>query len=156
VLAQQVGEHFWSCGEAMRLLRLIANPLCGSANILSQLKADRYVVKLHFWDHMLSDAIRHLLEQTGKVSRSVQIEVFKIQIVARHSGSHRTVTMDWIELLAELTTSLAERVFGNGVPELVLSPSRPKADFAADDAGFINVLRYHMLDGVPQFEGNLE
>jgi hypothetical protein len=61
--------------------------------------------------------------------------------------------VDGIKFLAELTTGLTELVLGDGIPEPVLGIGSTKADLAADDLDFINVLCDHMVDGVPQLSG---
>jgi len=57
--------------------------------------------------------------------------------------------MDRSEFQAELTTSLAERVFGDCVPETVFSARGTEPDLAADDVGFVDVFRYEMIDIIP-------
>jgi hypothetical protein len=53
------------------------------------------------------------------------------------------------EFQVELTTSLAERVFGDCVPETIFSASGTEPDLATDDVGFVDVVGHEMINGVP-------
>jgi hypothetical protein len=66
------------------------------------------------------------------------------------------MAMDRSELQAELTTSLAERMFGDGLPESIFSAGGAESDLATDDVGFVDVFRHEMIDSVPQLSRKAE
>lgn len=86
-----------------------------------------------------------MLEESGN------IVVLHLQTVVGNTSDHHSVAVDSIEVLAELTTCVSEWVLGDGVPESVFGIGWAEHDPAADEAGFIDVFGYQMVDVVPQF-----
>jgi hypothetical protein len=99
---------------------------------------------------------RHLLYQTSKLGNQAKVVVLHQKIVMRYASSHDTLTMNGTEFLPKLTTSLAEWVSGKSVPESALSAGCSEPEFVSDDVGFIDVVRYEVVDGVPQLRGYTE
>ena len=138
--------------------RIQASPACfeladGGEDTTGQIASNNWtVMNINGLSQLNCDDFRHKSDDSSKVGNALHVKVLQLKTVSCHTSSDSAVLMNGIKLSTQLTAGLAEGVFRHSIPQpgIVSGCGLALIKPAANNADFINVIRYRVADGVSQ------
>lgn len=128
----------------------------GRKDTVGQIVPNDRVIVMKVLFQLILDHLGRKSYESGEVAYAFDCKVFELKAVSCHTCSEGAVSVNGIELLAQLMAGLTKWVFRHSVPQplMVFGCGLTGVELAVDDVHLVDIVRYQMVDGVPNLRWN--